>query len=87
MLDIATGERKWKAGHYGFGQLVLSGAHLLVQLESGEIALVVASPVRHHELTRFAALASRTWNHPVVAGPLLLVRNDREAACYELPLK
>jgi outer membrane protein assembly factor BamB len=86
-LDIATGERKWKAGHYGYGQLVLAGSHLLVQLECGEIALVAASPERHHELTRFAALSSRTWNHPVLAGNLLLVRNDREAACYELPLK
>jgi outer membrane protein assembly factor BamB len=86
-LDIATGERKWKAGHYGYGQLVLAGSHLLVQLESGEIALIAASPERHRELTRFAALSSRTWNHPILAGNLLLVRNDREAACYELPLK
>jgi hypothetical protein len=26
-----------------------------------------------------------TWNTPVVAGRLLLVRNDHEAACYLLP--
>ena len=86
-LDIATGERKWKAGHYGYGQVVLTDNRLLVQLESGEIALVAASPENHHELARFTALSSRTWNHPVLAGNVLLVRNDREAACYELPLK
>jgi len=66
---------------------VLAGPHLLVQLESGEVALVEASPAGHREITRFAALSGRTWNHPVLAGNLLLVRNDREAACYELPEK
>ena len=86
-LEVATGERKWKAGHYGYGQVVLAGSNLLVQLESGEVALVEASPDKHHEVTRFAPLSGRTWNHPVLAGNLLLVRNDREAACYELPLK
>jgi outer membrane protein assembly factor BamB len=56
-------------------------------MESGEVALVQASPQSHRELARFPALSDRTWNHPVVAGGRLLVRNDREAACYELPLK
>jgi hypothetical protein len=28
-----------------------------------------------------------TWNNPALAGPYLLIRNDREAACYRLPLK
>lgn len=83
-LELATGERKWKGGHYGYGQLVLAGSNLLVQLESGEIALVECSPDSHREISRFTALSGRTWNHPVLAGNLLLVRNDREAACYEL---
>jgi hypothetical protein len=28
-----------------------------------------------------------TWNHPAFAPPYLLVRNDKEAACYELALE
>ena len=31
-------------------------------------------------------MKSKTWNYPTLAGRWLLVRNDREAVCYELPL-
>jgi len=85
-IDVTTGDRRWKGGRYGHGQLILVNDLLLVQAESGDVVLVEASPLEHRELGRFAALADRTWNHPVVSGNLLLVRNDREAACYELPL-
>ncbi|MBI3860397.1 MAG: PQQ-like beta-propeller repeat protein [Planctomycetia bacterium] len=85
-LDLRTGTRRWKSGRYGYGQLVLVDDLLLIQADSGGIALVEASPDAHRELARFPALEHRTWNYPVVAGSLLLVRNDREAACYELPL-
>lgn len=84
-VDLVTGHRRWKRGRYGHGQLVLADDMLIVQAESGEVILVEANPDRHRELARFAALDDRTWNHPVVSGNILLVRNDREAACYELP--
>ncbi len=84
-IEIASGARRWKQGHYGHGQLLLAGDVLLVQAESGEVVLVRASPTGHRELARYPALLDRTWNHPVIAGKLLLVRNDHEAACFELP--
>ncbi len=84
-IDLASGKRNWKAGHYGYGQLVQADDLLIVQAESGEVILVEATPERHRELARFTALKQRTWNHPVVSGDVLLVRNDREAACYQLP--
>ena len=85
-VDLLTGKRCWKGGRYNYGQLLLAGEQLLVQLESGEIALVRASPDSFQELSRFNALSDRTWNHLALAGSILLVRNDREAAAYELPL-
>jgi outer membrane protein assembly factor BamB len=85
-LDIETGGRRWKAGRYGHGQMVLAGDLLLVTAESGEVALVEAVPDGHRELARFQALEGKTWNSPALAAPYLLVRNDRRAACYELPL-
>lgn len=85
-VDLATGERKWKGGRYGHGQVLLINDVILVQAESGEIALVAADAAGHNELGRFRALKSKTWNNPALAGGKLLVRNDREAACYELPL-
>ncbi len=83
-VSLATGERKWKAGRYGHGQVLRVGDVLLVQAESGDVVMVEASPAGHHELGRLHALHAKTWNNPVVAGPYLLVRNDQEAACYRL---
>jgi outer membrane protein assembly factor BamB len=84
-LDPETGERRWKAGRYGHGQIVLARDLLLVQTEEGEVVLVAASPDSHHELTRFRVLDGKTWNAPALAGTVLLVRSDQEAAAYELP--
>jgi outer membrane protein assembly factor BamB len=84
-LDPATGERKWKGGRYGHGQLLLVGDVLLVQTEEGEVVLLDPSPDGPRELARYAVLDGKTWNPPALAGTLLAVRNDREAAVYELP--
>lgn len=86
-LDVSTGERRWKAGRYGHGQMVLVGRTLLIATEDGELALVEPSPDGLRELARFPALSAKTWNPPALASPYLLVRNDKEAACFELPLE
>ncbi len=86
-LDISDGTRTWKKGRYGHGQMILVENLLLIQAESGEIFLVEANPTKHVELGSIPALESKTWNNPTLAAPYLLVRNDREAACYELPLE
>ncbi len=83
-VDVATGERKWKGGRYGFGQVLLAGGHLVVLTESGELALVKATPERHVELAQFSAIEGKTWNNPAMAGGLLLVRNTTEMACFGL---
>jgi outer membrane protein assembly factor BamB len=85
-LDPADGQRRWKSGRHGHGQTLLVDDLLLVLGEDGSVALVEARPDRHSQLGRFAALSGKTWNHPALAGPFLVVRNDREAACFELPL-
>ena len=85
--DVDTGERLWKRGRYGHGQLILVGDLLLVQTEQGAVVLVEATPEGHRELGRLEALRGKTWNAPALAGRYLLVRNNREAACYELPVE
>lgn len=86
-IDPSTGERLWKRGRYGHGQLLLVGDLLLVQAESGDVVLVEPHPQELRELGRFSPLDSKTWNPPALSGRRLLVRNNREAACYELPLE
>jgi outer membrane protein assembly factor BamB len=88
-VNLADGKGKWRARGYGNGQVLLLADQdlLLIQAETGEVALVAASPEGHKELARFQAIEGKTWNHPVVAHGKLYVRNSQEAACYSLPLE
>ncbi|MBA3323387.1 MAG: alcohol dehydrogenase, partial [Pyrinomonadaceae bacterium] len=83
-VDAQTGERKWKGGRYGYGQLLAASGHLIVLTDTGEVVLVKADPAAYTEVTKFAALRGKTWNVPAIAGGRLLVRNDTEMACYSL---
>lgn len=86
-IGLDDGQRRWKGGRYGGGQLVLLADQdlLLVASEDGEVALVGATPDGFQEVAKVPVLDGKTWNHPVVIGDVLLVRNDREMAAYRLP--
>jgi outer membrane protein assembly factor BamB len=86
-LDVNTGERKWKDGRYGYGQIILAGNHLIVTSDQGEVALVKASPDAYTEVARFEALKGQTWNYPAIASGRLLVRNSSEMAAYDISAK
>jgi outer membrane protein assembly factor BamB len=83
-IDAATGERRWKAGRYGDGQVLLASGHLIVSTDTGDLVLVRATPDGHEEVARLPALSGRTWNHPAIADGVLLVRNSNEMAAFDL---
>ena len=86
-IELENGNRCWKKGRYGRGQVVLLADQslLLVVTEKGEVVLLPADPRRHEELGRFQAVEGKTWNHPVVVRGRLYLRNAEEMACHELP--
>jgi outer membrane protein assembly factor BamB len=85
-IDLTDGKRKWKGGRYGQGQMILLPEQhvLLVLSEEGELALVSATADEFRELARFKAIEGKTWNHPVLVGDTLLVRNGEEMAAFRL---
>ncbi len=85
-IDLMDGTRSWRKGRYGKGQVLLLGdsALLVVVAESGELVLLAATAEEHRELAKITGLDGKTWNHPVVVGNRLYLRNANEAVCYEL---
>ncbi|MEM1068653.1 MAG: alcohol dehydrogenase, partial [Planctomycetota bacterium] len=87
-LDASSGEPSWRKRGFGNGQVLLLQPQsvLLVLSEQGAVSLIEASENDGKVLAQFQALNGKTWNHPVISGSHLLVRNGFEAACYKLML-
>jgi outer membrane protein assembly factor BamB len=85
-IGLEDGKRKWKGGRYEKGQafLLADSGLILVVSEKGELVLLKATPEKHQELGKIEALSDKTWNHPVVVGDRLFVRNAEEVVCYQL---
>jgi outer membrane protein assembly factor BamB len=83
-VDASTGERKWKGGRYGYGQVILASGHLVVITDTGDLVLVKATPDKHTEVAKFSAIEGKTWNYPAIAEGRLLVRNQTQMACFDL---
>ncbi|MFK7737464.1 MAG: PQQ-binding-like beta-propeller repeat protein [Pirellulaceae bacterium] len=86
-ISLSDGKRQWKGGRYGKGQAMLleDSGLILVITEKGKLVVLGATPEKHTELFTLDAMDARTWNHPVVVGDRLYIRNAEEAVCYELP--
>ena len=86
-LDLSDGERLWKRGRYGHGQVLLLSDQelLLVTTERGELVLVGASRDDFRELGLIRVLDSKSWNHPALASRVLLMRGGDQLAAVQLP--
>jgi outer membrane protein assembly factor BamB len=84
-VNLEEGQRMWRGGRYG-GQLILLADQdlLLILSEKGDLAMVQANPERFKELARIKAIEGKTWNHPVMVGDILLLRNTQEMVAYKL---
>lgn len=86
-LDLKDGSQLWKEGRYGHGQGLWIGDVYLLMAESGKLVLLKPDRNGANELGSIPVFDAKTWNPIALAGDRLLVRNDREAAAWVLPLR
>jgi outer membrane protein assembly factor BamB len=85
-LEAATGYRRWLGPRFGQGRLLLADDAVLVQSETGDIALVAREPTAFRQLLRFhASDTDRGWAPPLQQGRWLVVRGEGQATLWELP--
>ena len=85
-IDTKDGSLKWKSRKYGFGQAVLiqSTGQIVLLSEDGIVHLIDVSPSESKEVGSVQVLNDTCWNHPVIAGGRLYVRNSAEMVCLAL---
>jgi outer membrane protein assembly factor BamB len=89
--EFSTGKVKWKAKCVGPGALCYAEGRLYVRGESGEMALVEATPEAYREKGRFTPpdppahkSMQKAWPYPVVANGRLYLRDLDKLWCYEI---
>ncbi|MEM1181591.1 MAG: PQQ-binding-like beta-propeller repeat protein [Acidobacteriota bacterium] len=72
-VNLDDGERAWKGGRYGHGQLILLADQdlLIVLSDKGDIALVRADPAGFEEVAKIPGIKGKTWNHPMLSDGVL----------------
>lgn len=89
-LKLLDGTVAWSAEGQGEQQaqlLLLDDAHLLVQKDSGSIAMLEVSAQAFKEVAAFQALAKPAFAPPAVANGRLYVRDYKTLVCFDLKAK
>ena len=90
-VEFATGKIAWGGDQRGVGSgsaaITCAGNHLIFRYQSGEVALIEATPSAYKLKGSFKPdYVSRKpcWAHPVVAGSRLYLREQDKLMCYDL---
>jgi hypothetical protein len=70
----------------GKGSVILAGDHLVIQTESGDLALVEASPEEFvlKGKVRRVLTGRNNWASPTLVNGLLYLRDEEKVVCYDV---
>ncbi len=84
-VDMETGLVRWSERGFGTqGGLIRVGDKLLVQMPTGVLVLVAASPQGYRELGRVREFGGRSWMAPAYSEGRIYARTTTEGACFEV---
>jgi outer membrane protein assembly factor BamB len=86
-LRFDSGEMAWRDRSVGKGSLIFADGRLILYSEDGVIGLAEANPAGYREHGRFTLTqlsGAPTWSHPIVAGGLLIIRDQDTVYAYDL---
>lgn len=85
-IDATTGDRMWKKGRYGHGQILLVDDLILVMAEDGQFVVVRATPEKWDEVSATPVFdAARNWNPHSLSRGRLFLRNHEEMTRFDFP--
>lgn len=91
--EFATGKEKWRDPSVGAGALCFADGRLYIHAESGQVALVEATPEGYRERGRFKptnlperkfGAMEKAWSYPVIANGRLHIRDLNMLWCYDV---
>lgn len=86
-LRFDSGEMAWRDRSVGKGSLIFADGRLILYSEEGVVGLAEANPAGYREHGRFTLAqqsGAPTWSHPIVAGGLLIIRDQDNVYAYDL---
>ena len=92
-VDLVSGDVKWGGKLRGVGQgsaaITAVDGHLIFRYQSGEVALIEATPKEYKLKGSFKPVYQEreSWAQPVVANGKLYLREQNTLMCYDIAKK
>ncbi len=83
-VELETGKIMWEQKGFGAGNVILVGDQILALADTGELAVITATPTKYTEVCRAKVVGGKCWSTPAIANGRIYVRSTTEAACIDL---
>jgi outer membrane protein assembly factor BamB len=81
-VELATGVEKWSKANFGMGGVIVVDGHLVTLCDSGELAIIKATPESYQQEGIFQAIGGKCWSTPAFSDGKIYLRSTTEGVCY-----